>query len=505
MTNKNDDDKNEKKQNSYTAYIIYLMSICALVSAFCISLLTKNPSKTPNYLVKIINYVLKSQLSLDKYPNNINLYRKLKMPHIFNETYLDYTGAGVYPDELIDKVTDKLLKHQFLNQRVTGYSGKTSDEIIEKARNKLLKFLGTNSGDYTVVFVASATQALKLLAETFPWGNDTTFHYTRYNHNSVLGMRKYALSKGANFEVIHDTSDVSKNIEKLASTRELKHMFVLPLEDNFAGTKVSKKEMHKLTHDKSDRKDGYAVVADAAAFLPSNKLSLSEYPFHAICMSFYKIFGFPNSGALVIRKDFANRLKKNFYTSKSASFVLSSNEYAELHDSVQQRFEDDDVSPELAYALIESIKYFEKLGMDKIEKHVSRLTKKLYEHLSDAGAIIYGNHKYNNSEIQGGIVAFNIRLVNGSIYGYSKVVEEASMSGFHLRGGCHCNPGACFEATTLSEEQVKKYFDKKKTCGDSLDIVDGIPLGAVRASVGWATTDDDIERFASWVKENYLV
>ena len=41
-----------------------------------------------------------------------------------------------------------------------------------------------------VVFTKSATGALKLVGETFPWGKDSTFRYLRENHNSVLGIRE---------------------------------------------------------------------------------------------------------------------------------------------------------------------------------------------------------------------------------------------------------------------------------------------------------------------------
>ena len=41
-----------------------------------------------------------------------------------------------------------------------------------------------------VVFTKSATGALKLVGETFPWGKDSAFRYLRENHNSVLGIRE---------------------------------------------------------------------------------------------------------------------------------------------------------------------------------------------------------------------------------------------------------------------------------------------------------------------------
>jgi molybdenum cofactor sulfurtransferase len=56
-----------------------------------------------------------------------------------------------------------------------------------------------------VVFTRSATGALKLVGETFPWKEGSTFAYLRENHNSVLGMRGYALDQGGTFQAVNET------------------------------------------------------------------------------------------------------------------------------------------------------------------------------------------------------------------------------------------------------------------------------------------------------------
>jgi len=47
------------------------------------------------------------------------------------------------------------------------------------------------------VFTSGATSALKLVGETFPWSAESEYWYTSENHNSVLGIREYALDQGA--------------------------------------------------------------------------------------------------------------------------------------------------------------------------------------------------------------------------------------------------------------------------------------------------------------------
>lgn len=58
------------------------------------------------------------------------------------------------------------------------------------------RFFNADPAEYSVVFTRSATEALKIVGETFPWGGASEFAYLRENHNSVLGVREYATAGG---------------------------------------------------------------------------------------------------------------------------------------------------------------------------------------------------------------------------------------------------------------------------------------------------------------------
>ena len=113
--------------------------------------------------------------------------------------YLDYTGAGVYPDEILD-----ILRYYQL------HSPYPNENIINQTKNKLLRFFGTTDSDYSVIFTPSATGAIKLLGETFPFNNKSKFIYSRSNHNSIIGIRKYAVDKNASFRAIDTHENFSK-------------------------------------------------------------------------------------------------------------------------------------------------------------------------------------------------------------------------------------------------------------------------------------------------------
>lgn len=58
---------------------------------------------------------------------------------------------------------------------------------------------------YTVVFTANATGALKLVGEAFPFAKGSTYVLGADSHNSVNGIRRYALDRGAEVHYIEAT------------------------------------------------------------------------------------------------------------------------------------------------------------------------------------------------------------------------------------------------------------------------------------------------------------
>lgn len=89
------------------------------------------------------------------------------------------------------------LKRKITNLAVVVYGPADS-------RNFDNNITGLCSGDYQLVFTKSATDALKIIGETFPWREGGEFRYLRENHNSVLGMRQYAIEHGGRFNAVSE-------------------------------------------------------------------------------------------------------------------------------------------------------------------------------------------------------------------------------------------------------------------------------------------------------------
>lgn len=76
----------------------------------------------------------------------------------------------------------------------------------EEARSRVLAFFDAPVTEYTVIFTHNATGALKLVGEAFPFNRESAYVLGTDSHNSVNGIRQFALVKGALLAYIGSTS-----------------------------------------------------------------------------------------------------------------------------------------------------------------------------------------------------------------------------------------------------------------------------------------------------------
>ena len=111
--------------------------------------------------------------------------------------YLDHTGAGLYPQSLVDGHLALLRDHVFGNPHSVNPTSRPMTELVESARAAVLRHAGADPDEWECIFTPNATGALKLVGESFPFGPDRPFVLTADNHNSVNGIRELARRGGA--------------------------------------------------------------------------------------------------------------------------------------------------------------------------------------------------------------------------------------------------------------------------------------------------------------------
>ena len=392
--------------------------------------------------------------------------------------------------------------------------------------------------------------------------------YLEINHTSVIGMREVAKDKGAlsvwvkeedlfgsvapsvdksindsdnvvcsdaNIDVLKllqkptkcdKTNEIFARFRNEYSSREEQvrsegfHLLAHPATCNFSGKKYPIGIIEKQSRSGVNicgvhfPPNSVKVFIDAAAALSSSEIDLSKDSPHFLAVSFYKLFGFPTGiGALLVRNDTHHLLWKKYFGGGTVWSYTSRRDFHFRKDLVQDFFEEGTISYQSILALYHGFETLKSLGLSisRISSHIFSLVEYTYsqlrslKHYNGAPVLeIYTSSPHLDPKTQGHILSFNMLRSDGTYVGYIKVNDVANLNKISLRVGCFCNGGACQKYMSVTDEQVILFLEAGHLCGDQIDLVNGVPTGAVRVSFGFYNTREDADRLLSMIKRNFI-
>ena len=77
--------------------------------------------------------------------------------------YLDYTAGNLVPASLVERHLRLLRDHVLGNPHSTNPASTLTTAFVDQARHAVLKHFNADADEYTVIFTANATEALKLV------------------------------------------------------------------------------------------------------------------------------------------------------------------------------------------------------------------------------------------------------------------------------------------------------------------------------------------------------
>ncbi len=413
--------------------------------------------------------------------------------------YLDYTGAGLYAESQVRAHSEYLCHSVLGNPHSRNPTSQAATKKVEEARAKVLAFFNADPEHYDVVFTLNASGALKLVAEAYPWEAGVQFLLTSDNHNSVNGMREYASHHGAEVRYVPlgedlRVDDLRPHLTCQDCTKP--NLFAFPAQSNFSGVK------HPLEWIDTAREHGYHVLLDAAAFVPTNPLDLRRHTPDFVCLSFYKMFGFPTGvGVLLVRRNVLGELHRPWFSGGTVRFVSAQNPVFLPHVT-GRAFEDGTPNYLGIAAAASGLEFIERIGIGEINAHVMGLTAELMERLQDArhsnGAPLVRVYGPQSLERRGGTVAFNLLDPDGELVDFRVVEESANEAGISIRTGFFCNPGAAEFAFDYHDQDafrcIQTLTAETFTLQQFSDCMGDQAVGAIRASLGIASNRADLDR-----------
>ena len=413
--------------------------------------------------------------------------------------YLDYTGAGLYAETQVRAHAEYLCHSVLGNPHSRNPTSQAATEKVEEARAKVLAFFNADPEQWEVVFTLNASGALKLVAEAYPWEPGVQLLLTADNHNSVNGIREYAAARGTEVRYVPLGADLRvADLEAHLTCADCKqpNLFAFPAQSNFSGVK------HPLEWIEVAREKGYHVLLDAAAFVPTNRLDLGRWTPDFVCLSFYKMFGFPTGvGALLARKNRLGELHRPWFSGGTVRFVSAQNPVFLPHVT-GRAFEDGTPNYLGIAAAGAGLDFLESIGIERINAHVMGHTELLMERLGglrhssgQPQVRIYGP---GCLEARGGTVAFNLLDPQGELVDFRVVEQRANEADISIRTGFFCNPGAAEFAFDYHDDEAFRCIQTltPETFDLQLfsDCMGDQAVGAVRASLGIASNAADVDR-----------
>ena len=419
-------------------------------------------------------------------------------------TYLDYTGAGLYGTSQVQQHAELLNQRILGNPHSAGLSSSAATSLVEATRQRVLDYFGAPDGEYTAVFTANATGALKHVGEAYPFGMSGRFLLTADNHNSVNGIREFALAKGASVDyvplTVPDLRIDNDRLKTLLDHAEPGHsnLFAFPAQSNFSGVR------HPLEVIDHAHNKGWDVLLDAAAFVPANRLDLRAVHPDFVSISFYKMFGYPTGvGCLLVQTSMLAKLQRPWFAGGTVNFASVQGRMHILAPG-EAGFEDGTLNFLSIPAVGIGLSHLENIGVDTIRTRVSCLTGWLLKKLL---ALQHGNGRHMvriygpaTMKSRGGSLTMNFYDPDGHLLDYRRIEELASAQRISLRTGCFCNPGAGEAAEDLTADDMRAAAADPAgmTLPRFLQFMQhrgGKSAGAIRASLGIVSDFRDAYRF----------
>ena len=421
--------------------------------------------------------------------------------------------------------------HLFGNPHSRSPSSMLSTDRIESTRVKALEFFKADPEHFDLIFVANATAAIKLVADCMSDYSRSKeskgfwFGYHGDSHTSLVGVREVA---GLNVRCFDTDGDVEAWLRRSRrSTSQYEHdllnhdspvgLFAYPAQSNMNGRRLPLHWPGRWRATNSASREVYTLL-DAAAFVSTGQLDLSDEQNAPdfVALSFYKIFGFPDLGALIVRKKSGHVLKaRRYFGGGTVDMVINGNQDSMWHarkaSQLHEMLEDGTPPFHSIAALRIALETHQRLfgSMVNVSKHTCILSKVLYRRMSNLShangqpvcQIYKGTSSvYGESDSQGPTVAFNVLTSRGEWIGKSDFESLAIVNNVQIRTGGVCNPGGIATYLRVSPDNMRENFDEGVRCGNDLDEINGRPTGIIRVSLGAMSSMKDVEYFLNFMQ-----
>lgn len=433
--------------------------------------------------------------------------------------YLDHAGSTVPSKALMDAFAADMTYGLYGNPHSGSWPSQLSTTRVDDIRLRLLNFFNADPDEFDLVFVANTTAGVKLVLDGLR-GLPNGYNYVHHQacHTSLIGAREEAKNSVSLDDTrvqswIGGSCPFSEDTDSASAT-----LFAYTAQSHMDGKRYPLSWAGKIKGQQNSQAHRIYTLIDVASFTATSKLDMShpDYTADFTVLSLYKIFGFPDLGALIVRKSAEEVFEsRKYFGGGTVDMVVCGKEqwHARKAAFLHERLEDGTLPFHNIMAAGAALTAHEELfgSMDRVSAHTSHLTRQMYDGLR---SLQHGNGQqvctlYSadaaTAELgTGPVISFNIRSSVGAWVSLAEFEKLAILKKVHVRTGGLCSPGGIMSALELEPWEMKKNFSAGFRCGMDNDLMNGKPVGVIRASLGAMSTRADVDGFLEFMREFYV-
>ena len=326
------------------------------------------------------------------------------------------------------------------------------EQIVEDTRT-MIKELAKATHEYETIFAPSSTIALNQILFGLDFSNIKNIYITKFEHNAVLRtLHEIKKNNDINIQYLEFNSDNwSYDLEKIKYqfSKNKPDLVIMNHVSNVFGYITDINEIYEIS---KEYKPVYII--DASQSLGVEYIDLTNNKFDFIVFAGHKTLYAPFGIAGFIMNKNINLKPYIFGGTGTDSANM------EMPTNLPIRYEAGSMNILSIFGLYKALLWNKKVGMENIKKREEELTKKLVE-VIERYDFIESFIPNNNHTC---IVSFKVK--GYPVDSMGRVLSE--QYDISLRYGLHCAPSA-HEISRTTEE------------------------GTIRVSIGYFTTDEDIE------------
>lgn len=362
--------------------------------------------------------------------------------------YLDSANTSQKPQVVIDAMVDHLEHHNANIARAMHQLGAEATEAFEGARDRVAAFLGAPSRE-EIVFTKNASEALNLVARSFPLSAGDRVVITEMEHHSNIVPWQLACERsGAELRWFSLTEDGQLDLSAIDQLLgEGTTVVALTWVSNMLGTINPIAEITRRAHEA-----GAVVVVDASQAAPQLPIDLAamapaERP-DFLAFTGHKVVGPTGIGVLW---GSAERLSALPPFLGGGEMIATVSMEKSTWAPIPHKFEAGTPPIAEAVGLGAALDYLADIGLDRIHAHERALTGYLLDGLASVGGVrVLGPL---DAAQRGGAVSFELAGVHPH-----DVAQLLDSRGIAVRAGHHCAKPAHQRFGVQSTTRASSYL-----------------------------------------------